>query len=520
MGRHRNRRLWLPWGPLLEMVARDAATNDLRLPCAVLQELPYLSIEVSLMHNPQPVTARGEDRIRSVHVGTHGLVISHPNGRGLLLPHVANEAKWDSKTFLEHTCQKAGLPSHVWRDDQTSLMTFYARKLSSHKADPRTEPRPTGVGGSLPALHAHSALARSGRRGRNPQSNPGPLLLHQVHAEDLGLVLQTASGVTGASIGPNNTLFNLGKTAAQSLANIFKQRAQSEPIQMMSLLWQPLQLVAADYPARHRALANSAVLAQADGRWSLLVPPPNVQADKIAEALAALKLTHQTWLQDHSARIRLTAFNVLHCHNQLPANSPAPQMLPAAASQVRPAFRAGAFYPADPAQTLAEVDGYLRAGGMGQSSTQIYRAIMLPHAGWKFCGSTMGKTLAAVKLPKTVIIIGPKHTPLGPAWSVANHTAWQIPGATIPVAQPIIQPPASKPSRHSHANPKPIGRNTPSKSSSLFLLRLRPDLHIVPIVLGPSPMTLSPLLLRHSHPSSVTPKPAAKNLPSSSSPAT
>ena len=108
---------------------------------------------------------------------------------------------------------------------------------------------------------------------------------------------------------------------------------------------------------------------------------------------------------------------------------------------------------------------------------------MLPHAGWRFCGGTMGKTLAGVKLPQTVIIIGPKHTPLGPTCSVAPHTAWQIPGATIPIATAIVQ-------RLTQAIPslvcEPEAHRQEHGTEVLlpFLLRLRPDLQIVPIVLG------------------------------------
>ena len=108
-------------------MARDAATNDPRFPRITPAELPFLKIEVSLMHSPGAITARGEDRVRSVEVGKHGLVILHPLGRGLLLPQVATENHWDARTFLEQVCQKAGLPPQTWKEDQTRLMTFCAR---------------------------------------------------------------------------------------------------------------------------------------------------------------------------------------------------------------------------------------------------------------------------------------------------------------------------------------------------------------------------------------------------------
>ena len=45
----------------------------------------------------------------AVEVGRHGLLISQHGRRGLLLPQVPVEHKWDRITFLEQTCRKAGL---------------------------------------------------------------------------------------------------------------------------------------------------------------------------------------------------------------------------------------------------------------------------------------------------------------------------------------------------------------------------------------------------------------------------
>jgi AmmeMemoRadiSam system protein B len=293
----------------------------------------------------------------------------------------------------------------------------------------------------------------------------------------LGLCLQTASGVTGAAITPNSSLLNLAKSAAQSLAGTLAQRGVSEPVQRMTVLWQPMALAAGDYPARHQTLANSAVLAQAEGRWSLVVPQPGVPSDPIAQALAALQVTYPQWLQDQTGRIRLTAFNAYHCHNQT-----GPRFAPPRPT-VRPAFRAGMFYPADAGQVHAAVDGYLRAGGLGQIPARTYRAIMLPHAGWEFCGGTMGKTLAGVKLPKTAIIIGPRHTMFGPDSSIASHSAWQIPGATIPVATALVQR-LSRGVPQLYCEPEAHREEHGAEVLLPFLQRLRPDLEIVPIVLG------------------------------------
>ncbi len=470
-----------PLGQLLPRIARDAASDDPRLPRITLPELLFLRIEISLMHSPEPVPTRGADRMNSVHVGTHGLVIRHPNGSGLLLPHVASEAGWDGKTFLEHLCLKAGLPPQTWLDDQAQLMTFRARKITAPAPVAELDLQAVGVVGLTQlAQFIHQTLADPSSAAAPDQAHAP--LLHQIHTEELGLCLQTASGISGIAVAPNASLLNLSQAAARSLAGNLRQQGRSESVQSMTILSQPLLLAAADYPARHQTLAGSAILAQADGRWSIAIPPPNVPTDPIANALANLQLTHQQWLQDRTGRIQLRAFNALHCHNPAAAtpHATAPQT---AHSPIRPAFRAGTFYPADPAQCATEVDAHLRAGGLGQVAAQTARAIMLPHAGWRFCGGTMGKTLAAVKIPKICIILGPKHAPLGPACSVASHTAWQIPGVTLSIAAPLVQRLAAA-VPFLQREPEAHRQEHGTEVLLPFLHRLRPDLQIVPIVLG------------------------------------
>jgi AmmeMemoRadiSam system protein A len=73
-------------------------------------ELEGLEIEISLLGPLEPVTAPDQ-----IEVGRHGLVVEQGSRRGLLLPQVASEWKWDRETFLAHTCQKAGLARDAWK---------------------------------------------------------------------------------------------------------------------------------------------------------------------------------------------------------------------------------------------------------------------------------------------------------------------------------------------------------------------------------------------------------------------
>ncbi len=99
--------------PLDEVVGRcaiAAATEDPRFPPLSAEELPGLELEISVLTPIRPVADLTE-----IEVGRDGLVAQDGFRRGLLLPQVATERRWDRETFLTHTCLKAGLRPDAWR---------------------------------------------------------------------------------------------------------------------------------------------------------------------------------------------------------------------------------------------------------------------------------------------------------------------------------------------------------------------------------------------------------------------
>jgi len=102
----------LPVSPVYQAVAdtaRAAAFEDTRFCPVKLEEARNLEIELSILSRPQPIAPE------AVVIGRDGLLIGMYGCRGLLLPQVAVEHSWDRDTFLEQTCQKAGLPRDAWR---------------------------------------------------------------------------------------------------------------------------------------------------------------------------------------------------------------------------------------------------------------------------------------------------------------------------------------------------------------------------------------------------------------------
>ena len=92
--------------------AADAASEDPRFPPVVADELPELSIEVSVLGPLESIDAGDPHAIT---IGRHGLVAEQGSRRGLLLPQVATEWGWTTDQFLRQTCLKAGLPGNAWQ---------------------------------------------------------------------------------------------------------------------------------------------------------------------------------------------------------------------------------------------------------------------------------------------------------------------------------------------------------------------------------------------------------------------
>jgi AmmeMemoRadiSam system protein A len=87
-----------------------ACSEDRRFAAIDSSELPYMKLEVSVLGLIEPA-AGPED----IEIGRHGLMIEKGRRRGLLLPQVAVEWRWDAATFLSETCRKAGLASDSWQ---------------------------------------------------------------------------------------------------------------------------------------------------------------------------------------------------------------------------------------------------------------------------------------------------------------------------------------------------------------------------------------------------------------------
>jgi AmmeMemoRadiSam system protein A len=102
-------------------MARAAAFDDPRFPALEETDLDNVDVEISVLTPPRPISSPDE-----IEVGVHGLIVEMGYNKGLLLPQVAVEWKWDSREFLEQTCLKAGLDASSWQDPDASIYVFSA----------------------------------------------------------------------------------------------------------------------------------------------------------------------------------------------------------------------------------------------------------------------------------------------------------------------------------------------------------------------------------------------------------
>ena len=119
-----------PSSPLVEATidsAVDSAINDPRFPAVSPEELDTILVDLSVLTPPKKIEySKPEELLDLVKVGLDGLIAVRGMFRGLLLPQVPVDWKWNTKEFLEHTCNKAGLPANSWKDPETEFMSFQA----------------------------------------------------------------------------------------------------------------------------------------------------------------------------------------------------------------------------------------------------------------------------------------------------------------------------------------------------------------------------------------------------------
>lgn len=151
----------------LKEAAVLAATNDIRFPPLTSKELDKVTFEITVLSNPEPIKTNPEKYPEKITIGEDGLIIKavevihhdRPSSSiwsfsifksgikewenkkrskeiiksGILLPQVPVEYGWDSVTFLNQLCVKAGLPPTFWKTGKARIYKFRGKVFSEKK---------------------------------------------------------------------------------------------------------------------------------------------------------------------------------------------------------------------------------------------------------------------------------------------------------------------------------------------------------------------------------------------------
>lgn len=115
--------------------AIGAATDHPRFPPVTASELSGITVEVSVMGIPEQISTDSGSVDGIVRIGRHGLIVSHEDRSGLLLPQVPVAQDWTAPEFLSQTCRKAGMAGDCWRDGPVTVERFTANVFAETVPD-------------------------------------------------------------------------------------------------------------------------------------------------------------------------------------------------------------------------------------------------------------------------------------------------------------------------------------------------------------------------------------------------
>ena len=118
--------------PLAEDVqqhAVDAALYDPRFIPVQADEIEAITIEVSVLSEPEPIPATDPMEIpKLLRPGVDGVVVRCGGRRATFLPQVWKKVSTPEQ-FLAMLCQKAGLPNEAWKQDNVQILVYHVESF-------------------------------------------------------------------------------------------------------------------------------------------------------------------------------------------------------------------------------------------------------------------------------------------------------------------------------------------------------------------------------------------------------
>jgi len=122
--------------PLAEDVSEHAAAaalNDYRFPQVLPQEVDFIEIEISRLTAPIALEYKDPLELLSLlRPGIDGVVLRDGLRRATFLPQVWEKIP-DPAMFLDHLCDKMGVPFDLWRRKKLSVLTYQVEEFQELK---------------------------------------------------------------------------------------------------------------------------------------------------------------------------------------------------------------------------------------------------------------------------------------------------------------------------------------------------------------------------------------------------
>ena len=404
--------------------APRTAQEDPRFPPVSPCELPFLDVEVWILGGLLPVQASGAERKDAIQVGRDGLLVQRGQQRGLLLPGVATDNRWDEETFLRQVCIKAKLPPTAWRENDTSLQRFEGTSLKGKFAESALQ---NVASASTVVTHGTIDLFAKFCRDNVSLMSKGALPNYYLHEVEDGMVngiSLTANTPDGKSINVSKITIRPPMPLQSTLFGLCEDLVNGMRRSDMDPATAQVDVAFFEDPAIHGTTQQPDLRGVDEERSVLLLGGQSAwQFDPSKSAHESLaELTQSIGLRADQT-LNVLSFKTHASGPMRVVNRVRPHMGP----EVRKPAVAGKFYPA----TANAIGSMVRSLVPDSIAKEKWRAALVPHAGLRYSGRVAAEVLARIEIPKNVLIIGPKHTRHGVDWAAAPHQTWAVPGIQI-----------------------------------------------------------------------------------------
>ncbi|TWJ18763.1 AmmeMemoRadiSam system protein B [Geobacter argillaceus] len=140
---------------------------------------------------------------------------------------------------------------------------------------------------------------------------------------------------------------------------------------------------------------------------------------------------------------------------------------------------AGQFYSSERDRLQKDLAGLITS----QEEQERAIGVVSPHAGYIYSGAVAGALFGAIRIPRTVVILGPNHHGVGARAALYPSGSWATPLGTVPINDRLSSlcsrhAPLLEPDTLAHLHEHSLEVQLP------FLRAIRPDVAIVPVCIG------------------------------------